>query len=208
MWYYTISRLYLGRQAKRKRWAMANSCGFTVEPTSAMPQISFRCQRKELLIQHCDAGEIRVLFSYLRYALRGQLRLLQHIRTHWPQYFTLWRSASRRLIKAELAPIGASLFKPHTLGADNNGERILVPGDAELQSITLLDHERACLRIQIRWVDWSFHWRKALKFVRIQRSPQTAIWMIEATFRSHHHSTQSADHNRHKRAREAKFAAK
>lgn len=176
MWYYTISRMYLGSKAKRQRLSTARCDGFPVQPPAPL---RFRCQGKNLYIEHPDGGQVRVLFSYLRYALRGQWVLLQHLRRSWARYLTLWRQDQRDAIKAELAPVGASMFTPHTLGADVNPERILVPGDAELLGVTPDTGNLLQLRFRVRWVDWHFHWRKSLKFLRIERQVQTTEWLVD-----------------------------
>ena len=191
MWYYTISRLYLGNKAKRKRFEWAQACQFPVMPSAAADTLTFRCNKKDLFIEHPEHGQIRVLFSYLRYALIGQLRLLQHVKNSWRRYFTIWQANSREFIKTELTPVGASMFTPHTLGADITAERVLVPGDAELQQVTVYDDASAELQFQIYWVNWHFKFRKALKFLQVRREPQQETWNVKAFFK-HSEQTEAA----------------
>ena len=184
MWYITISRLYLGSKAKRVRQTQASCGGFKVDPASAAAQLSYHCRRKELVITHQQQGQLTVLFSYLRYALRGQRELLRHVRRRWPHYLTLWRQSSRDLIKQELAPVGVSMFAPHQLGAGLEVDKILVPGDAELELIELHENGEAWLYFLIRWVEWQFEWRKTMPFLAIRRQHKQMPWQVEARFKT------------------------
>jgi hypothetical protein len=188
LWYYTISRLYLGHRAKRQRMAMARAGRFAVEPVPALDQLAFRCQGKNLYILHTEAGQLRVLFSYLRYALLGQQELLKHLQRSWKHYILVllaWRQASRAAITTELAAVSAFLFSPHTLGAHITAERVLVPGDAELLSIQL-GHPAgdATLAFRIRWTEWRFKFRRTLKFLLIKRQQQENTWTVNTRWRS------------------------
>lgn len=179
MWYYTISRLYSGGKAKRQRRKTAHDCSFNVTPATANDSLRFHCKRKDLYIQQDGGYQLRILFSYLRYALIGQLNLLRHCKNSWRYYLTLWRAQSRALIKTEIAPVGASLFTPHTLGADINDERVLVPGDAELIEIIVKPAHTLDLRFRICWVDWHFAFNKSLKPLKISREHQETIWQVD-----------------------------
>ena len=184
MWYITLSRWYLGGKAKKTRQTLAQCGGFKVQPESEAKRLSYQCQRKNLILNHEQHGQRVILFSYLRYALRGQLVLLRHLRRRWSHYLTLWRQSSRDLIKQELAPVGVSMFAPHKLGADIDADRILVPGDAELELIELKPDGRIQLHFLIRWVEWHFEWRKALKFLSVQREHHQAAWTLETEFQA------------------------
>ena len=184
MWYITISRWYLGGKAKKARQTLAQCGGFKVQPESQVKYLSYQCWRKNLIITHELHGQRVVLFSYLRYALRGQWVLLQHFRRRWSHYLTLWRQASRDLIKQELAPVGVSMFAPHKLGSNVDNDRILVPGDAELELIEVHPEGNIKLHFLIRWVEWHFEWHKAVKFISVQREHHQTRWPIETDFRS------------------------
>ncbi|MEZ5590759.1 MAG: hypothetical protein R3F53_08655 [Gammaproteobacteria bacterium] len=184
MWYITISRLYLGGKAKRARRTLALCGGFKVDPESEASRMNYHCQRKELAITHQRRGQLIVLFSYLRYALRGQRELWRHVRRRWSHYLTLWRQSSRDLIKQELAPVGVSMFAPHQLGAGLEVDKILVPGDAELELIELNENGEVWLYFLIRWVEWQFEWRRAMPFLAIRRQHKQMPWQVEARFQA------------------------
>lgn len=186
LWYYTISRLYLGNKAKRKRQEMAQRNAFSIEPNSWRDRYTLRCDRKYLVIERqADQAPVRVLFSYLRYALNGQWLLFEHIKSDWLQYLTIWRAASRERIKQSLVPIGAATFTPHTLGAEQDSERILVPGDAVLTRIVIDQNSGdPNLIFLIRWVDWHFQWQRRPWFLNVRREIQTTRWEIRASFQA------------------------
>lgn len=181
MWYITISRMYLGSKARKKRQTLAQCGGFEVLPETAAQQLNYHCQGKKLILKH-SSGQLVILFSYLRYALRGQRILLDHILRRWSHYLTLWRLSSRELIKQELAPVGTAMFAPHQLGAHIDQDRVLVPGDAELTQIAIAPQNRVNLQFLIRWVEWQFKFQKTLKFIDIQRHHKQTTWQLEAEF--------------------------
>jgi hypothetical protein len=179
MWYITISRLYTGNKAKKVRHNKALCCDFDVKPAAMAERLKYHCDRKKLVISEPKQGQLTILFSYLRYAIRGQLELLRHLRRRWPHYLTPWRSTSGALIKQELAPVGTSMFSPHQLGAVIDKGQILVPGDAELTLIDVQADGVVWLHFLIRWVEWHFNWHKAFPFLTIRRDHQQASWQVE-----------------------------
>ncbi|MFO1351493.1 MAG: hypothetical protein U1F68_12835 [Gammaproteobacteria bacterium] len=176
--YYSISRWLSGNKARRRRLELTRCSGFAVRTPAIGSPLSFRCQGKNLYIGRAGAPELRVLFSYWRYAMRGQSALVRHVRQDWSYYLTLWHPTSRALIVSALAPVGASLFAPHKLGAQIAPEHILVPGDAELEQVVVSDDAPLSLHFTIRWVDWRIHWPNTLRFPRVRREQRQERWEV------------------------------
>jgi hypothetical protein len=179
LWYYTLTRLYLGRKAKNRRFAMARAGDFPVQPVTLAGDFTFVCDKKYLDIEQAGKGSIRVLFSYLRYALVGHAELFGKLKHHWRHYLRIWEPRTRNELKALLAPLGDALFSPHKRGAQITDERVLVPGDAELLKISVADAGTLKLSFRIRWVKWHFQLRKQLKFMQIRREHHQDIWNVQ-----------------------------
>ncbi len=184
IWYYIISRSHSGGKARRARAQAASAGAFDVvgapgDAARAAPrELRFRTRWKNLHISDDAGREVRVLFSYLRYAMLGQKAMGRHLVKSWRAYLTPWDRQSRATVKSGLAPVGASIFTPHTLGPDLGNDRLLVLGDAELTRVEVGATRDLVLCFTVRWVAWEMKLRRQLKFLHVKRRHHSDRWQV------------------------------
>jgi hypothetical protein len=77
---------------------------------------------------------------------------------------TAWRAESRETLKDQFGFVGATIFRPHSIGPHVNAKRVLIPGDARLLSVELssdvLSRPTLTYHLEVPWRTWSFdrHW--------------------------------------------------
>jgi hypothetical protein len=76
------------------------------------------------------------------------------------------------------------MFSPHQLGAVKDNEKILVPGDAELDLIDVRADGEVWLHFLIRWIEWHLIWDKSWPFLAVRRDHKQAFWQVEGRFQA------------------------
>jgi hypothetical protein len=162
--YLCVSRSLNGWKAHKLR---AQQASLPSVPEGEYPAISYTNENAESLDVHTGFKQLnlsalpqlqhRVVFSYLRYFIIGQIFMyLSFWRDHL-YYLTLWRKESRDRVKEIFQEIGGTIFTPHQLGPHINIKRILVPGDARLMSLDYdTDKDRARYTFEVTWRERQF----------------------------------------------------
>lgn len=162
--YYCVSRTLSGWKADRLRHQQARLPmvkeaeypALAIEGLEA-ESIELNASWKTLSVK-TDETEHKLLFSYLRYFIIGQLFMYQSFWKDRVAYLTLWREVSRQRVKEIFAYIGQTIFTPHLLGAHINSKRLLIPGDSRLvnMSPSVSRSDQIEYTFEVVWKEWSF----------------------------------------------------
>ena len=107
---------------------------------------------KQLNFSAHPALKHRVVFSYLRYFIIGQIFMYFSFWRDRMTYLTIWRAESRARVKEIFQEIGGTIFTPYLLGPHINKKRALVPGDARLVSLDYhMDQARVGYTFEVTW---------------------------------------------------------
>jgi hypothetical protein len=181
MIYYCISRTLSGRIASKVRSHQSK-----LPPTidASFPQIQVNQDmldmkmstkwKKASFTHKTHQIHHHFMFSYLRYAIVGQIILYTSLWKKRAICWKLWRANARDECKAILSVVGQTIFTPYAMGAHKNDKRILIPGDAKILGV-YWEKSHVKYIIECPWTSWHFQW-KAWPFMRSQS--HTAQWEL------------------------------
>lgn len=184
--YYCVSRTLSGVKAGERRAQLA-ARPLTVERAAEL-SLSLDERLTPLKVESTwkrmkvsDEGgrlEHPLLLSYLRYFIIGQINLYVESWRERHAFFTIWRAESRETVKDQFIFVGTTIFRPYALGPHVSRDRVLLPGDARLVSISEApvsdDHPRVIYVVEVPWRTWSFNRRWPLA----HSEPHQARWAL------------------------------
>lgn len=181
MIYYCISRTLSGRIASKVR---SHQSKLPLAIDASFPQIqvnqdmlgmkmSTQWKKADFTDKNKQIHH-HFMFSYLRYAIVGQMILYTSLWEKRARCWKLWHASAREECKAILSVVGQTIFTPYAMGAHKNNKRILVPGDAKILGM-YWEKSHVKYIIECPWTSWHFQW-KAWPLMRSQS--HTAQWEL------------------------------
>ena len=122
------------------------------------------------------------MFSYLRYAILGQIILYTFILKSRARCWKIWQKEIREEWKKTLSIVGQSIFTPYAMGPHQNDTRILLPGDSKILS-AYIEQNTITYHMECPWKSWHTNF-KSWPWVYSQQ--HTAIWKVPMGLDGHY----------------------